>query len=68
MHGKENMHEFKGEEGKMGKTTIGGYVSVIYESVSTEKLIYLGSNDCVTSNEWILVEMNDERASLSFRH
>lgn len=33
MHGKENMHEFKGEEGKMGKTTIGGYVSVIYESI-----------------------------------
>ena len=38
MHGKENMHEFKGEEGKMGKTTIGGYVSVIYESIRSGDL------------------------------
>jgi len=34
MHGKENMHEFKGEEGKM-RETIGGYVSVIYQSISS---------------------------------
>lgn len=32
MHGKENNVEFAGEAGKI-KHTIGGYVSVIYESI-----------------------------------
>jgi phenylalanine ammonia-lyase len=32
MHGKENAIEFKGESGKI-KHTIGGYVSVIYQSI-----------------------------------